>query len=170
MKSLVNLLVSKWALFYLAVSVLLLVTVYIIQYGFGYEPCELCYYQRYPYMIAIPVAAIAFLTRHRIDIAMKRAARGFLIILIFLMFLGAFLAAHHVGVELGYWQAFTACVAPELGPDATSEEILRYMTEARIIPCDQPEWTLFGISLAGYNLIISMVLAFFGIYIYRRTR
>ena len=90
MKSILNLCVARWALFYLGASILILGTAYVFQYGFGYQPCELCYFQRYPYMIAIPVAAIAFLTRRRTDIGTKRAARGFLIILVFLMFLNSF--------------------------------------------------------------------------------
>lgn len=168
MNSIINFLVARWALFYLGASILVLAAAYTFQYGFGYQPCELCYFQRYPYMIAIPIAAIAFVTRNQADISAKRAARGFLIMLIFLMFLNAFIAIHHVGVEMGYWQAFTSCVGPEIDPNASVEDILNSLS-AVSIPCDQPQWTLFGISMAGYNFMIATFLGFFGVYTYRRT-
>ena len=168
MKSIIDLFVARWALFYLGASILILGTAYIFQHGFGYQPCELCYLQRYPYMIAIPVALVAFLTRNRTDIGTKRAARGFLIILIFLMFLDAFIAGHHIGVEMGYWQAYTSCVGPEIDPNVTVEDFINSLS-AVSIPCDQPQWTLFGISMAGYNFMLALGLGLFGVYTYRRT-
>lgn len=170
MKSILDFLVARWALFFLAASVFILAGAYFFQYGLGYQPCELCLYQRYPYMLVIVAAGLAYLLRHKVDISSKRAARGFLVIIIILLFLDAFLAAHHIGVEQGYWQAFTACTGIEIDPNASPEDIFASLPEASI-PCDQRRTIpLIGLSFAEANLIYAALLGVFGIYTYRRTR
>jgi len=120
-------------------------------------------------MIIFVVAAIAFITRHRHDIGLKRAARGFLVIIILLLFLEVFLAAHHIGVEQGYWKAFTACAGLDIDPSATTEEYLRFLSETNVVACDQRR-TFLGFSFAEYNIVISALLGAFGVYTYNRTK
>jgi len=169
MKKILEKLSENWGLSYMAASVAVLGAAYFFQYVLKYQPCELCLYQRYPYMIIFVVAAIAYFTRHRHDIALKRAARGFLIIILGLLILEVFLAAHHIGVEQGFWQAFTSCAGLDIDPGATSEEYLRFLSEQNIVACDQRP-TFLGISFAEYNVVISAILAAFGVYTYNRTK
>ncbi|MCH7805655.1 MAG: disulfide bond formation protein B [Proteobacteria bacterium] len=169
MKKILDLFVANWGLFFLGASVAVLGAAYFFQFVLGYQPCELCLYQRYPYMIIAVVALIAYVTRHRHDIGLKRAARGFLIIIIMLLFLEVFLAAHHIGVEQGFWQAFTACAGIDIDPSATTEEYLRFLSEIQVIACDQRR-TFLGISFAEYNIVIATFLTAFGIYTYNRTK
>ncbi|MCH8346932.1 MAG: disulfide bond formation protein B [Proteobacteria bacterium] len=169
MKKLLEYLSARWGLFYMGVAAAVLGAAYFFQYVLGYQPCELCLYQRYPYMIIAVVALIAYVTRHRHDIGLKRAARGFLIIIIMLLFLEVFLAAHHIGVEQGFWQAFTACAGIDIDPSATTEEYLRFLSEIQVIACDQRR-TFLGISFAEYNIVIATFLTAFGIYTYNRTK
>ena len=133
MKKTLDLFVANWGLFFLGASTAILGAAYFFQFVLGYQPCELCLYQRYPYMIIAVVALIAYVTRHRHDIGLKRAARGFLIIIIMLLFLEVFLAAHHIGVEQGFWQAFTACAGIDIDPSATTEEYLRLLSEIQVL-------------------------------------
>ena len=86
-----------------------------------------------------------------------------------LLFLEVFLAAHHIGVEQGFWQAFTACVGIDIDPSATTEEYLRLLSEIQVIACDQRR-TFLGISFAEYNIVIATFLTAFGIYTYNRTK
>lgn len=162
MKSLLDFLVARWGLFFLAVSVVILGSVYFFQYVLGYQPCELCLYQRYPYMLIIPIAAMAYFMRHKTDLSSKRAARGLLVIITVLFFLSAFVAGHHIGVEHGQWQAFTSCV----GGDFQSIDQMPELS----VSCDQTR-TIFdlGISFAEANMVLSLLLGLFGVYTMRKT-
>lgn len=169
MKKLIDILVAHWALFFLVAAAVILGAAYISQYGFGYAPCELCWYQRYPYMLVIVIAAIAFITRNRHDIELKRAARGFLIIITLLLFLDAAVAFFHVGVEQLWWKGLSSC-SVSFSDGASNDDILETILNANAVRCDEVQWSLFGISMAGYNFLIALGLAIFGVYTYNRTK
>lgn len=162
MKSILNFLVARWGLFFLAASVAILGGAYFFQYALGYQPCELCYYQRYPYMLIIPIATLAYFMRHKTDLSTKRAARGLLAIITVLFFLSAFVAGHQIGVEQGLWEAFTSCA----GGDFQSFDQLPDLS----VSCDQTR-TIFdtGISFAEANIFLSILLGLFGAYTMRKT-
>ena len=169
MKNIIDYLVAHWGLFFLVAASATLGSALFFQYALGYAPCELCYYQRYPYMLVIAISAIAFVTRNRHDISLKRAARGFLIMIIALLFLDAAIALFHVGVGQKWWEGLSTCTANfDAGP--TSAELLDTILNANAIRCDEPQWTLLGVSMAGYNFLIALGLAIFGVYTYERTK
>lgn len=169
MKNIIDYLVARWALFFLVAASATLGSALFFQHVLGYAPCELCYYQRYPYMLVIAISAIAFVTRNRHDIGLKRAARGFLIMIIALLFLDAAIALFHVGVEQKWWEGLSTCTA-NFDAGATSAELLDTILNANAIRCDEPQWTLLGVSMAGYNFLIALGLAIFGVYTYERTK
>ena len=162
MKSLLNFLVARWGLFFLVASVAILGGAYFFQYALDYQPCELCLYQRYPYMLIIPIAALAYFMRNKTDISSKRAARGLLVIITLLFFLGVFVAGHQIGVEQGLWEAFTSCA----GGDFQSIDEMPELS----VSCDQTR-TIFdlGISFAEANIVLSSLLGLFGVYTMRKT-
>ena len=133
---------------------LVLATVYIAEYGFGLAPCTLCLWQRYPYMamIALGLAGTGFCRQP----AIRRASvvLGGLVGLI-----GAGIAGFHVGVEQGWWAGLSSCSAPVIEKGMSVED-LKAVLQARqdVVPCDEPAWTLFGVSMAGYNLILATLL------------
>ena len=132
----------------LAVPSALIAAVYVAQYGFGLAPCEMCWWQRYPHFAAIPLANAAMITRGtRLGEALVRLAA--LAILV-----SGLIGAFHAGVEYGWWQGPTACSSTNLGDDP-----LASIMSAPLIRCDAPAWTLFGISLAGFNFLISTASA-----------
>ena len=130
---------------------------YIAQYGFGLDPCRLCLWQRHPYMAAIALgllgAGLASRPAHR---------RGVLAALALTFLAGAGMAGFHVGVEQGWWAGLPGCSTPAIEKGMSVED-LRAVLEARtqVVPCDEPAWTLLGISMAGYNAAVALGLALF---------
>lgn len=128
---------------------------WLSQYGFGLAPCELCYWQRYGYWAAIALGVIAILQPARTP---RRTVALWLLALAFLGTAG--IALFHVGVEQGWWQGSAGCVgAATTGMSA--EELEQAIINAPIVRCDEPAWTMFGISMAGYNLVYALILAAF---------
>ena len=137
----------------LAASAAILGGAYAFQYIGGLEPCSLCLYQRVPYWVAIGLGLAALVLarwRRLPGLVMGGIAAVFLV--------GAGLALYHVGVEQQLIAGPQACSA---GPgEATTIEALRAQLLARpVVRCDQVPWSLFGVSLAGYNAILSLALA-----------
>jgi disulfide bond formation protein DsbB len=119
------------------------------------KPCPLCLEQRVPYYIAIPLALIVAIA------AWRRVPRaiviGGLIALALLMLWGVYLGVFHAGIEWKWWVGPTACSGPaELGPPG---DFLKRLQTINITRCDEAAWRFLGLSLAGYNALISLPLA-----------
>ena len=142
------------ALYAVLASIVVLGAAYISQYGFGLDPCILCYYQRIPYFIVIGLGAAAFF----IAPSSEKGA-GVLLTLCALTFLaGAGLAAFHVGVEQHWWKGLQACGNAAMPVGASVDEMRAFIMSRDIVRCDVPAFTLFGISMAGFNFLISLGL------------
>ncbi|MBW4331918.1 disulfide bond formation protein B [Stakelama sp. CBK3Z-3] len=116
------------------------------QYIGGLYPCEMCHWQRWPHYAAIIFAALSFL------FAPRRPTAGVLVLIAALCIAASgAIGVFHAGVEYGWWDGITACTATF---DA-SGDFLRVI-HAPVVRCDTPQWTLFGISLAGFNAIFSL--------------
>lgn len=119
----------------------------------GLVPCELCLIERWPYYTAILLALIPLAVRGRGGLAPAVVA------LCGLLFLaGAGLALYHVGVEQHWFAGPTACTSPA-GRATTIEQLKAQIMHQQPVRCDVVQWSLFGISLAGYNLLASLALA-----------
>jgi disulfide bond formation protein DsbB len=136
---------AHWLAF--GVPALLLAGAYVSQYGFGLYPCEMCWWQRYPHFAAVALALLAFVAPpKRLWIALSALA-----------ILGSgLIGVFHAGVEYGWWLGVTDCtnLIDNSGGDA-----LAAIMDAPLIRCDAPQWTLAGVSLAGFNAIISVISA-----------
>jgi len=122
----------------------------LFQYAGGLQPCELCLAERWPYYGAILIAAGALAGRSR------GASLG--MALLALIFLGsAVLAGYHVGVEQQWIAGPTACTGGASGAK-TPEELMKFLSEQQSVRCDEVQWTLAGLSLAGWNVVISLGL------------
>jgi len=142
-----------------ALSLVLLGSVAVIggallfQYVGGLVPCELCLTERWPYYIGIPVTLAA------LGVGGRRPITLGLIAIVLLLFIGSSaLAFYHVGVEQHWFQGPTACTGGSGGAQ-TLEELRAQLMAQQPVRCDEPQWTLFGVSLAGWNLVASAVLA-----------
>ena len=126
----------------LGVPALLLGGAYLSQYGFGLVPCEMCWWQRYPHFAAVALALLStVIAPKRMWIALAAVA---------ILASGA-IGAFHAGVEYGWWEGLTACSTPTLGGGDPLEAIMN----APLVRCDEVQWSLFGISLAGWNFLFS---------------
>ena len=132
----------------LAVPLLLLGGAYASQYVGGLHPCEMCWWQRYPHMAAIPLALTAYATARRPCVSALFAGLAGLAIGI-----SGAIGLFHAGVEYGWWQGLTACSTSPSG--GSSADILNQIMATPITRCDVAPWSLFGVSLAGYNGLLS---------------
>ncbi len=120
----------------------------------GLAPCVLCYWQRYPYWAAIPLAAAAALVAG----ANRRLAAALLALAAIVLVADAGIAAFHVGVEFKWWEGTAQCGGTR-APSGSLEELRARLLAAPIVRCDEPAWTLFGVSMAGYNFFAALALA-----------
>jgi disulfide bond formation protein DsbB len=125
----------------------------IFQYGFGLTPCKLCLIQRNPYYLAMPLALAAALAPRRL----ARLILG-LVGIVFLVSLG--LGIYHSGVEWGFWLGPSDCGGAGAAPAAGNmNDFLNQLQTTRVISCTEAAWRFLGLSLAGWNAVISLVLA-----------
>jgi len=140
----------------LVLSIVALAAAFTAQYGFGLRPCELCLLQRVPFGAAIALSALTLILR--LD------AKGVRIVLAlcFLAFAAdAGLALYHVGVEQHWWAGPTSCTGGA-GGARSIEDLAAMLSKPIDIPqCDKVAWSLFGISMAGYNVLAGLALAAF---------
>jgi disulfide bond formation protein DsbB len=120
------------------------------QYIGGLFPCEMCHWQRWPHYAAVIVALAAFAAGRR------PIARPLVVLAGLLIVASGLIGLFHAGVEYGWWQGLTRCSA--LPTAGSSADILREIMATPMIRCDEAQWTLFGISLAGFNAIFSLAL------------
>lgn len=117
------------------------------QYLGGLYPCEMCHWQRWPHYAAIALAALSFV------VPRTSAKRAMVILAGGAIFVSGAIGVFHAGVEYHWWQGVTAC-ANTLG--ATGGDLLAAIVRQPVVRCDVPQWTFLGISLAGFNAILSI--------------
>ncbi len=133
-----------------------LASVYLMQYGFGLKPCELCNLERIPYGAAIAVSAVA------IALARARAQHmAFLAVLALLFLAGTGIGIYHSGVEKKIFEGPTACTSTPGPADMTLEQLRDRIMSAPVITCNQPQWEWHGITLAVLNALWSAALFLF---------
>jgi disulfide bond formation protein DsbB len=121
------------------------------QFAFGLAPCVLCLYQRYGHVWALVFGLLAFLAPAR-----HRPLLTFLAILGLLA--SAAIAGFHLGVEWRWWTGSAECGAT-LDLSASIESVRAALLAAPTVRCDEVAWSLFGLSMAGYNLLYSLAAA-----------
>ncbi len=128
---------------------------WFFEYVLGYVPCPLCLQQRIAYYIAIPLAAIVA-AGARAQWPRNLLVAGLAIIAV-AMAVNAGLGVYHSGVEWKWWLGPQSCGAG-FG-DLGSGNLLERAQSARVVKCDEAAWRFLGLSLAGYNVLISLALA-----------
>jgi len=118
----------------------------VSQYGFGLYPCEMCIWQRWPHAVAILLGAAALMFR-RMRWSIPLVLGAALAILT-----SGLIGGFHAGVEYGWWEGLTSCSTNlPVGGD-----LLDSIMNAPLVRCDVAPWTLLGISLAGFNFLLSV--------------
>ena len=148
-----------------AVSLGALATALASQHWGGLQPCVLCIYQRYAYLGAAAFGLLGLIAGPR------SGARRAAVALAGLAFLtGAAIATFHVGVEQLWWRGTTGCHAPAFDPNASIADLRKQLLETDFVACDEVQWSLFGISMAGYNVLASLGLALACLWAARMTK
>ncbi len=128
---------------------------FIFQFGFGYQPCPLCLDQRIAYYVSIPLALmIALGAGHGASRKVLALAFGAIALA---MGINVVIAVYHSGIEWHWWAGPTECSGP-LNSFGSSGGLLEQLNNARVVRCDEAAWRFLGLSLAGYNVLISLAI------------
>ncbi len=120
------------------------------------RPCPLCLEQRYAYYLAIPLAVLVAIAAVK-DVPRALPVAG--LVLLAVAALGnAGLGTYHAGVEWGFWQGPTECTG-SIGGLGSAGSLLDRLDSVKVIRCDEVQWRFLGLSLAGYNVLISLLMA-----------
>ena len=140
-------------------SVALILGAYAFEYIGGFLPCKLCYWQRYPHFIIILIFPLFyfFQTRSLIFVGMMS------------MFVSTILAFYHVGVEQKYWLGPNSCTNSSI-EGLNTDQLIEQIMSAPLVRCDEIAWELIGISMAGWNALISFCLFLTWLYCFLKNQ
>jgi disulfide bond formation protein DsbB len=119
------------------------------QYFGGLHPCEMCYWQRWPHAAAIVLAALAFTAP-----AESGRARTLTLLAAVAIATSGAIGVYHAGVEAKIFEGFTQCTATTRG--LSTADILKQITQAPLTRCDEVQFRFLGISMAGWNALLSL--------------
>ena len=151
--------IKKFYIIIFSLSFFSLIAALYVEYILGFKPCILCIYQRIPYAIAILVSLSAFLIGNR----------NILLIILGLTFLaGILLSGYHVSIEKGIIEPLFSCTGENI-KSLEKEEILKSLNNIQP-DCKDVDFSIFGVSLATLNFIISFVLTIVIVYIFKYAK
>jgi disulfide bond formation protein DsbB len=139
-----------------AIAAATLAGAWFFQLVLDIRPCPLCLEQRYAYYLAIPLGALIALAAVR-DVSRVVVLAG-LAILAAAALGNTWLGTYHAGVEWGLWKGPTDCTGP-VGNLGSAGNLLERLDTVKVIRCDEVQWRFLGLSLAGYNVLISLSTA-----------
>jgi disulfide bond formation protein DsbB len=126
----------------------------IFEYGFGYAPCHLCLIERWPYYVGVPIALATGLAAAQ---GARPAALQVGLGLLAIAFLVGFgLGAYHAGVEWKWWAGPNSCTG---GAAQVGGNLLQSLRATHFVACDAASWRFLGLSFAGWNAVVSLILA-----------
>jgi disulfide bond formation protein DsbB len=129
---------------------------YFFQYVMHLPPCPLCLEQRQPYYFCVPLAALLFFGANR-GASNKVMIAGFSAIAAFMLW-DCGLAVYHAGVEWKWWQGPIDCSGP-IDKFGSASDIFKRLDHISVVRCDEVSWRFLGLSLAGWNVLVSLGLA-----------
>ena len=151
--------IKKFYIIIFSLSFFSLIAALYVEYILGFKPCILCIYQRIPYAIAILISLIAFFIVNR---------NILLIILGLTFFAGILLSGYHVSIEKGIIEPLFSCTGENV-KSLVKEEILKSLNNIQP-DCRDVDFSIFGVSLATLNFIISFVLTIVIVYIFKYAK
>lgn len=134
----------------LIVLSLSLISAFIIEHILNHKPCNLCLYQRIPYIISIFFILLIFIFKKKNNI--------FLFLLFITFLISSILAFYHFGIEQGFFNESVLCENTKISDSLNKEEILKQLKEINI-SCKDVTFRVFGLSLATINTFFSIALS-----------
>ncbi len=119
------------------------------QYLGGLHPCEMCHWQRWPHYAALALALLSFAMRGAAD-----RGRSFVWLAALAILTSGLIGVYHAGVEAGIFEGLTQCATTAGGGSAA--DILKDILATPLVRCDQVQWSFLGISMAGWNALLSI--------------
>ena len=136
-------------------SVAVIFGAYAFEFIGGFFPCKLCYWQRYPHFLVILIFPLLYFFQ----------IRSIIFVGVISMFISTTLAFYHVGVEQKYWPGPNSCTNSSI-EGLTTDQLIDQIMSAPLVRCDEIAWKLVGISMAGWNALISFCLFLTWLYCY----
>jgi len=134
----------------LVFSIFAILAAYFIQYALGHQPCNLCLIERVPYIFSIIIISICLFT--------QKFEKITLIILSLTFFAAALLSFYHFGIEQGFIKESLVCDLNSFNNELSKEALLNQLKEMPI-SCKNVTFKVFGLSLATFNIFISLILS-----------
>jgi disulfide bond formation protein DsbB len=132
------------------VSIVALASAFFIEYILGHQPCNLCIFERIPYLLAIIIILLNF--------KFNQFEKFFILLLVIVFLFGAILSLYHLGIEQGFIQESFFCDLKSGSNLLSKEEILKQLQEKNV-SCKDVTFKIFGLSLTSYNILISLLLS-----------
>ena len=136
--------------FIFLVSIIALVSAFIIEYILGHQPCNLCILERIPYMLAIILVLLNY--------KFIQFEKFFILLLTFIFLAGTGLSLYHLGIEQGFIEESLVCDLKNGSILLSKEEILKQLQE-KSVSCKDVTFKIFGLSLTSYNILISLLIS-----------
>ena len=147
---------SRYAALIAVIAALTLAGAWVFQLVLGLQPCPLCLEQRYAYYLAVPLAIVVAVAAGR-DAPRSLIYAG-LFALLLAALANAVLGGYHAGVEWKWWPGPTDCSGP-VGNLGSAGDLLSRLDTVKVVRCDEVQWRFLGLSMAGYNVLISLLMA-----------
>ena len=132
------------------VSIVALASAFFIEYILGHQPCNLCIFERIPYLLAIIIILLNF--------KFNQFEKFFILLLVIVFSFGAILSLYHLGIEQGFIQESLVCDLKSGSNLLSKEEILKQLQEKNV-SCKDVTFKIFGLSLTSYNILISLLFS-----------
>ena len=132
------------------VSIVALASAFFIEYILGHQPCNLCIFERIPYLLAIIIILLNF--------KFNQFEKFFILLLVIVFLFGAILSLYHLGIEQGFIQESLVCDLKSGSNLLSKEEILKQLQEKNV-SCKDVTFKIFGLSLTSYNILISLLIS-----------
>jgi disulfide bond formation protein DsbB len=152
--------VKKIYLSILIISILALTSAYFIEYFLGYQPCNLCLLERIPYALSV----IIILTNFKVKFNDKNT----ILVLIVIFVVSALLSIYHFGIEQGLIEESFVCSTKD-NLNLNKEQLLQELQKMNI-SCKNVAFTVFGLSLTTYNILLSVIISATLIKIYAKQK
>ena len=131
-------------------SIFVLIVAYFIEYFLKYEPCNLCLIERIPYILSIIIISVCLF--------LKKFEKIIFILLTLIFIAGTVISFYHFGIEKGFFEESFLCNLSNEIKILTKEDLLKEL-QKKIISCKKVDFTIFGLSLASINSIVSIILS-----------
>ena len=141
------------------ISTFLLSTAILFQYGMGLEPCNLCIWQRWPHLAIIILTLIGlwgFMPRVMLKLILIAGITS------------VTFGSYHAGIEYGFWSGPLGCAA-NVTLDANIKTLTEQLLSTPIARCDEVAWSFLGLSMAGWNSLISLDIIIVALISYKNT-